>query len=319
MSTASDPALATLVVNFNSGSALRRCLEALRASDAGDCPVVIVDNASTDGSLEGLERAFSPLCIERLAQNRGFAGGVNAGLARLLGAAASGSTRPRRILLLNPDTEVAPDFLAPLERALDEGASLAGPRLLLPGLPRRLWCAGGMATFGLNLSRLRGHGEEDRGQFGRPEDVSFLPGTVWLLEAQVLERVGALDEGFFCYLEDLDYCLRMTAAGLRLRYEPRSRVVHEGSRSSGGGYTPLRKYLNAWGSWRLMRKHGTAVRWCKFLTCDVATLPFLLMATLASGRRRGALWKARGLWDGLLGRAVTAQRLGELLGAGGVP
>jgi GT2 family glycosyltransferase len=245
--------------------------------------------------------------VVRLKTNLGYARGMNAGLKLL----EQRSTR--RILMLNPDTTVDPCFLAPLEQALAEGAGLAGSKLLSPGQPPRIWSAGGEVTFGLNLSRLRGHREVDHRQYDRAEDVTFLPGTVWLLDREVLTGVGYFDERFFCYVEDVDYCLRVIQAGWRIRYVPESVVVHEGSQASGGGYTPLRKYLNALGSWALLRKHGSPMRWATFLLCDVLTAPGALIYGMLRHRPGAAWWKLRGLVDGALNRPFSERRREQLL------
>ncbi|MBM4015527.1 MAG: glycosyltransferase family 2 protein [Planctomycetes bacterium] len=314
MSAAGD--VVAVLVNYNGGAGLARCVASLRASDFGARPIVVVDNASRDGSGEALLRAEAARpasgarpVLELLVQplNRGFAAGANLGLRR---AAELGATE---LLLLNPDTEVERAFLAPLRAALADGAALAGPKLLLPGEPPRIWSAGGALTWGRNLALLTGHGEPDRGQHDTARDVSFLAGTCWLLRRDWFERLGAFDEAFFCYVEDVDFCARATRAGARLAYAPRSRVVHEGSAASGGGYTPLRKYLSARNAFHLLRKHGSAARWLRFLVGDVLTLPLALGYATLVGRPGAALWKARGLLDGWRGRAFDGARRAELL------
>lgn len=302
----STPLQIAVVVNYNGGAALARALGALRASDFGAAPVVVVDNASRDGSAAPLA-SLPGVELLALPRNVGFAGGANVGIRRALERGAA------QVLLLNPDTEVEPGFLAPLSAALAGGAALAGPKLLLPGMPARLWSAGGALTFGRNLALLDGHRELDRGQHDAPRDVTFLPGTVWLLSRAALEKVGLLDEQFFCYVEDVDWCARALAAGCRLRYEPASRVVHEGSAASGGGYTPLRKYLSARNAFPFLRKHGTPARWLSFLAGDVLTLPFAFAYALLRGRPGAALWKARGLLDGWRARPFEGARRAALL------
>ena len=296
-----------LLVNYNGGEALLSCLQSLRASDAGECPVLLVDNGSEDGSVAQVRSRHPEVEVWSMGGNVGFAAAVNRGLEKLQSRGVA------TVLLLNPDTEVAPDFYAPLQRAVAEGAALAGPKLLLPGPEQRLWCAGGSVTFGLNLSQLRGHRERDRGRYDTAEDMSFLPGTAWLVPQTTWQSVGLLDERFFCYVEDVDYCLRIAAAGGRIRYEPASRVVHHGSAASGGGYTRLRKYLNALGSVYLMRKHGSPRRWLRFVLADVFTLPLALVYGLMQGRPGAAFWKLRGLWDGLWGRSFGPKRRRQLL------
>ena len=307
---------AGLIINFNGGDALLRCVAALRRSDFGARPLLVVDNASRDGSPLKLRALFPDVETIVSPENVGFAAGVNAGLKRLLARDVA------TLLLINPDTEVAADFFLPLARAVAEGAAIAGPKLVSPAPerasgspapPRRIWAAGGAVTFGRNVATLFGHRELDRGQHDRPRDVTFLPGTVWLVARPLFDQVGPLDEGFFCYVEDVDFCLRATAGGARLRYEPRSLVVHEGSAASGGGYTALRKYLNSVGAVRLLRKHGTFARWLRFAVGDLLTWPFALLYATLRGRPAAALWKGRGLLDGWRRRPFDAARRAALL------
>jgi GT2 family glycosyltransferase len=313
---------AGLVVAYNSGARLARCVASLRRSDFGDRPLLVVDNASRDGGAREVAKLANVELLS-LPRNVGFAAGVNAGLTRLLDgkdagghAGAAGRSRVDAVLLVNPDCEFAPDFFAPLEGALAGGASLVGPKLVSPSSPgesRRIWSAGGRVTFGRNLSTLVGHRELDRGQYDVERDVDLLPGTVWLARRELFAEVGLLDEAFFCYVEDVDFCLRAVAKGRRLRYVPSSMVVHEGSASSGGGYTPLRKYLNARNGFVLLRKHGTFRRWCRFVAGDVLTLPLALVYAALRGRPSAALWKARGLVDGMRRRPFEGARRAALL------
>jgi GT2 family glycosyltransferase len=310
------PDVVAVLVNYNGGAGLARCVASLRASDFGARSIVVVDNASRDDSAAALLRAEAGRAaggerpaLELLAQpvNRGFAAGANLGLRRAaeLGAA--------ELLLLNPDTEVERGFLAPLRAALAAGAALAGPKLLSPGAPARIWSAGGSLTWGRNLALLTGHGEQDRGQHDIARDVTFLAGTCWLLRRDWFERLKGFDEAFFCYVEDVDFCARAVREGARLAFEPRSRVVHEGSAASGGGYTPLRKYLSARNAFHLLRKHGTWRRWLRFLAGDVLTLPLALAYATIAGRPGAALWKARGLLDGFRRRGFDEARRAKLL------
>ena len=301
---------AVLVVNYRSGDALGRCLESLAASDARALPLWIVDHGSDDGSLDSVHTWYPEARIERAAENRGFAAGVNRGVAVLREQGFE------RVLVLNPDTRVEPDFYAPLTEALeDPQVALAGPKLRSPGEPPTIWCAGGRATFGLNLSHMRGHRRRDVGQFDRIEDVEFLPGTVWLLRVGALAAVGGLDERFFCYVEDLELCVRLRERGFRLRYRPDSVVEHLGSHSSGGGYTALRKYLNARGGWIVLREHGSFVRWFRYVTGELLTAPLALVYGTLRLRPGAAWWKVRGLWDGFRRREFDGRLRRRLLGS----
>jgi GT2 family glycosyltransferase len=294
--------LGVIVLNWNGGEANLRCLRSLVRAGIGEERIVFVDNASEDGSPEAVARAFPRAGIVRNATNLGFCAGMNVGLRRAL------ERGDRELLVLNNDVEVEPDFLAPLARALaEERVGAAGPKVLLPGGERRLWCAGGRLDHRANVSTLRGHGEVDRGAFDREEDVDYLPGCALLVRAEALREVGLFDEQFFAYMEDVDLGVRLRERGWRVRYVPSSAVVHESGSASGGGYAPARKYANALNSVRFLRKHPSLRGWLGLLLFDVLTLPLaLLREVLRGGRPAAVLAKARGLFDGLRGRRVDA-------------
>lgn len=294
--------LRVVVLNWNGGEANLRCLAALTQASITARQVVFVDNASSDGSMEAVLDAYPEVTCLRQGQNLGFCAGMNAGLQWVLASPAA------YVLVLNNDVEVAADFLAPLLRAIAAPRVAAvGPKVLLPGAPARIWCAGGRIDYRANVSTLLGHGELDRGQYDMEERVDYLPGCALLLRTEVLREVGCFDEQFFAYMEDVDLGLRLRKQGWESRYVPSSRVVHEAGSSSGGGYAPARKYANALNSVRFLRKHSSLRGWMGLLLFDLCSLPVAWMRELLRGGNPAAvLAKARGLLHGFLGRRVEA-------------
>lgn len=297
-----------VVLNWNGAAHTLRCVRSLDAARA-DVRVIVVDNGSTDGSVAEIAAACPGVCLVRSDENRGYSGGVNLGIRRAL---ADGATR---VLLLNNDVELAPDALPALEAALDADPSLGavGPIVTLPGEPTRIWAAGGELAYRENISRLRGFHEVLNGQFPHDEDVDYVPGCVVLLPREVIERVGELDESFFCYMEDVEYGRRIVEAGYRNRLVVAARAVHEASASTGGGYTPARKYMNAVNSVRYLRRHPSLRGVAGFLLFDVLGWPLALVNACRHGRPGAAFAKARGIVDGLRGVKVTPERVARYL------
>jgi N-acetylglucosaminyl-diphospho-decaprenol L-rhamnosyltransferase len=231
--------LSIIILNYNTREHLRACLESVRdegstslSEGAIEAEVIVVDNASRDGSAEMVTAEFPWVSLIRSPRNGGFANGNNQGLARSRGAA---------ILLLNPDTLMPPGGIAGLLSALAEHpeAAIVGPRLLRPDGSMHLACRRSFPTPSIAFYRLSGLSRlfPDSPRFGRynltfvdpglPLEVDSVCGACMLVRRVVLERVGRLDERFFMYGEDLDWCLRTRLAGWSVRYEPDVVVQHQ--------------------------------------------------------------------------------------------
>ena len=303
----SHPFVVAVVLNWNGGEMNLRCLERLFAAGWPGLRTVFVDNGSADGSGDAVHARWPGIDYLPLERNHGFTGGNNRGIRRALEMGAE------MVLLLNNDVEVEPGFLHPLVEVLrEEGPGIAGPKMLDPS--GRVWSAGGRLAFHQNLTRLRGFGHADNGRYDRTEPVDYIPACCLLVSRQVFERVGLLDEEYFCYVEDVEFCIRARRAAFPVIYCPRARVVHHFSHSTGGGYTPARKYMNALNSVRFLRAHGTPKSWAAFWLFDVAAWPLLLGLRLLQGRGRGALAKGRGILEGLMGRRVDPARVARYRG-----
>jgi len=223
--------ITAVVVTFESSAVIAECLENLRgAAPRRGISIRVVDNASADDSASLAARAIGSDNVIRLESNRGFAAGVNAGLA-----SASGPW----MAVLNPDTLIPAAALDDLADALERHprAGLAGPRVLdSTGRPER--------TVGLQptLARETAHAyflDRVLGLEGRrvpfPDDVApveWLSGCMWLLRADAVRAVGPLDEAYFMYYEDVDYCRRMRDAGWDVLAVPGIEVRHAIGRGS---------------------------------------------------------------------------------------
>ena len=294
-----------VVVNWNGGAEPnRRCIASLVESGLPAERIVFVDNASTDGSQEATLAAFPGLALVANGRNEGFRVAANQGARCALQAGASA------VLFLNNDATLHGGTLAHLVAvmAANPGVGALGPRVLRAG-EDEIWAAGGVFTFGPNLSALRGHGHPDSETFQGTVAVDYVPGCALLTRAEALDGVGLFDEGYFAYLEDVELGQRMADCGWLQLCVGEVACEHAGSSATGGGYSTQRKYLNALGSWRFLRMHGTAGRWLAFWGCDVLLLPLALLAGLPRGRARGVLAKGLGILHGALGRRATAETL----------
>jgi GT2 family glycosyltransferase len=195
--------------------------------------VVVVDNASTDGGPEAVAAAFPSVRLLRLPENRGFAGGVDAGLAVALEDGAA------HVLLLNNDATVEPGFLEPLVEAASGTGVGAACAQILDAARGTIWYAGAPydARRG-HQGRHTGFGSSPLPPETAPYETDRACGGAMLIPRPALEQLGPLDEELFAYAEDVEWSLRARAAGLRIVVVPASVVHHRVSASSGGASSP---------------------------------------------------------------------------------
>lgn len=240
-----------VLVNWNGLTDTEACLESLarQASDPAAEPfVVVVDNASSDGSREALASRPGILLLPQ-AENLGFAAAANVGAREALARGAEA------VLLLNNDARADRGALAALARELaDPAVGIAGPRIERIHPAGEVWYDGGWTDLPLGRAH---HRMPDGAPPDRPCDVGFVTGCAMLVRRAVWERVGFLSESFFMYCEDNDYCLRAAAAGFRLRYVPGARIFHKVSGSGADSRTPLGAYLSARNRLLLARRFGS--------------------------------------------------------------
>jgi GT2 family glycosyltransferase len=200
------------------------CIESLQSGCYPDLRIIVIDNGTPQDVAASLENRFPDVVYCRLPQNLGFTGGNNRGIERALDEGCD------YVLMLNNDTVVEPDCVTQLVQAAeaDRNAGAVGGQIFYFDEPKRIWFAGG------DFSRMRGTGlHRTVGGRQRPvaatgtEEVSFLTGCCMLVPADVLRKVGGLEEDFFAYIEDVEFCLRLRTAGYKVLYAPAARLFHK--------------------------------------------------------------------------------------------
>lgn len=297
-----------VVVNWNGGDDNLTCIASLVAEGLPEAQIVVVDNASEDGSLERLLERYPDLRVLENEANEGYGYGVNRGTAAALDAGAA------RVLWVNNDLTFAPGALALLQASLDKDPSLGivGPRIVYRDAPEMIWSAGGLMTWRQNLSTLIGHRRPDGPAFQKTVVVDYVAGAALLARRAVFERIGLLDGDFFAYHEDVEFCLRAGDADFRVLCVGQALALHAAHAATGGGYNPRRKYMMAVNTVRFLKQHGTPYRWLSFFVFDVLTLPFAWLVRAPRGEGQAVLAKARGTWHGLRGRRVDAETVKAL-------
>ena len=220
-----------IIVNWNAGAWLVRCVESLQVQTLQPVQVLLVDNASTDDSLAQLLAkcsAWAPLRILQAGRNVGFAAGNNLALAECDSACDY-------VALLNPDAFAAPDWLERLVEAAHQHPEAAawGSRQLCDHDPSVLDGTGDCYHLSGTAWRAR-HGQRQAPRDLRAREIFAPCAAAALYRRSVLQQLGGFDEHYFCYMEDVDLGFRLRLLGHSARYVPQAVVRHVGSATSGG-------------------------------------------------------------------------------------
>ena len=294
-SAEAPPDLSIIIVNWNTLQMTRECLESVRAAligpDAGRivAETILIDNASEDGSADMVAAEFPEVRLIRNVENRGFAVANNQGFA---------VARGRQILLLNSDTLVHGDVLSASVAYLDANPEVGamGCRVLNSDGSVQLTCHQYpwlvnefLMTSGLwKLKRPRWFGRYLMTDWARDteREVQVISGCYLLLRREVLDEVGPLDEAFFFFGEETDWCRRMTDSGWRLMFAPVGVITHYGS-ASARKLNHRRDVLLTGAKIRLHRKHGgrlaAAAAWAMALAFNGGRAIYWSLRALGGG------------------------------------
>jgi GT2 family glycosyltransferase len=212
-----------IVVKWNGQADTLACLASLARIDYPAAHVVVVDNGSTDDSVAVIRAAFPAMTVLEIGHNLGYVGGNNAGLEYARQQQADYA------LLLNNNTEVAPDFLTRLVEGAEAAAvGAASPAIYYHALPESFWSMGGPMDWQRGDTTMLGEGQQDTGQFGgQPFAVDFVTGCALLIKIAVVDRIGPLDARFFAYYEDVEWCVRVGRAGDKVAVIPAAKIWHK--------------------------------------------------------------------------------------------
>ena len=296
--------ISVIIPNWNGAQHLPTCLDSLRTQTHADVEVIVVDNASTDASLDVLAR-YPKVRVLALSTNRGFTGACNAGFA-----AASGAVQ----VLLNNDTEVDAAWLAHVAAAFEAHpqVGLVASKMLLFDRRDVLHTAGDYVTPD-GLAHNRGVWQQDEGQYDHPAYVFSACGGSSAYRAAMLKEIGRLDDDFFFSFEDVDLAWRAQLAGWRCLYVPEAVVYHK-LKASGGGVTA--SFHDARNRLWALAKNYPADLWQDHKRAVLAAQWRIAREALRAWRGEAARATLRGLVAGIGGlprmrrkrRAIQARR-----------
>jgi GT2 family glycosyltransferase len=225
--------ISVIIANLNGEAYLADCLQSLSAQTFTDFEVILVDNGSTDRSLDLVKKDFPWVKVIGLETNTGFACGNNIGFE---------SSSSEFVATLNNDTIASPGWLQALYDAAKDNSDtgMVASKIYMGKEGRELDSAG-MLLYPDGMTRQRGHGEEDKGQFDGIREVLFPSACAALYRHEMLKETGYFDEDFFSYCEDADLGLRAVLAGWKAVFAPGATVRHLYSRT-GGRYSEFKAF-----------------------------------------------------------------------------
>jgi GT2 family glycosyltransferase len=238
--------LSIVIVSWNAKDFLLNCLRSLKEeTDGYEVELIVIDNASTDGSPEAVSELFPDVVLFSNTINLGFAKANNLGILKSKG---------QYIALINPDVNIFKDCIHTMSRYLDQNTKVGmlGPKILNADLTlqsscRRLPSLWNSLCDALTLYRLFPRSRLFAGQFmthlsqEKSSKAEVLSGCFWMVKRKALSQVGLLDENFFMYGEDIDWCKRFCEAGWDIIYLPDAQAIHYGGGSSSND--PIRFYI----------------------------------------------------------------------------
>ncbi len=289
----SSPKVAAIVLNYNGRDLTLQTVESLLGMSYENFDIVVVDNGSTDSSHAAVGEAFPQVSRLRTEENLGVAGGINLGIRHALEGDYD------YLLTLNNDIEVDPAMLGEMVAAAERDPTIGcvGPKAYYYWDRDRLWSAGGVIRFKESVTRERGMGEIDRGQYDRDEEVAYINGCAMLVRSSVMAEVGLWDPIYHLAVEDADWCMRMKRLGYRSFYAHRAVLWHMVSHTTGV-YKPGRTFQTGRSTAIFVRRYAGFWQWCTFVLFMAAAIPAAFVRELFKGNQAAAVSKLRGVLEG---------------------
>jgi GT2 family glycosyltransferase len=254
------PSVVALVLNHERPDETVQCLRSLESSTYPNLDVLVLDTGHTGSDADEIQQACPGAQVVMLERNLGYTGGNNVGLRLALQRQAAW------VVLVNDDVVVDPDCVSHLIESAqsDERIGMVGPTVYHHAAPQVIQTAGGCLGPDWSASFLAPD-ELDVGQYEHPRDVAWLSGCALMVRRELCEQIGILDERFFWYWEDVEWCLRASRSGWRVVQVPTARVWHKGGQAvadeaasaSAVAYYTTRNHLLG------IQKHRAPIRvWC---------------------------------------------------------
>ena len=266
------PSVTVIVLNWNGKDLTIECLESLKQVNYSNFNILVVDNGSTDGSVELLKEKFPEVSILVLEKNLGYAAGNNRGFDSLK------PDQPEFVIFLNNDTIVDENFIEPLVKQLltHKKASQTVPKIYYENDPKLIWYAGGIVNLWTGSIYHLGIRQYDGPAYSKTHKTKYATGCCFCMRYEEFKEFGGFDEAFPMYSEDVDLSLWIRAAGKQVWFVPDSKIWHKVSASLGGEFSFGKIVRKARGIFLLIKKHANLVQWLTL----IVLLPIQLIIVL---------------------------------------
>jgi GT2 family glycosyltransferase len=258
--TVSVPLIAVILVAYGGRDDTVACIRSIQKSDYSNYRIILVDNDSPDDTSQFVRGTFPDVLLVESETNLGFAGGNNLGIDKTLELNAD------YIFLLNNDTEIASDTIGKLVDSAGKSEKLGaiGPKIYYFEKKDIIWSAGGMIDFRWSNLYHRGIRKLDSAEYNVRREVDYLTGCALMFPSERVKEIGKLDESFWMYYEDADFCMRLKRAGYSINYEPGAKVWHKVSSSTGGNLSYRKMWMKFKSGLEFFRRYSPSPFW--FLT-----------------------------------------------------
>lgn len=245
-----------MILNWNGMNHTRECLKSIQKISYQNYSVLVIDNASTDGSMTVFRNEFPNIDYLELDSNYGFAGGMNRGLDFLR------KNPPDFVGFLNNDIVVAPDFLDHLVNAFNENGkdNIYGPKILYFHKKDKIWFAGGKIDFTFARVTHRGIRQQDCDLYSENIETDYITGCCLFSSWSTANELTGFNEKFNMYGEDVDYCIRAANLGSKCFMISSAKIWHKVSSSIGGHWSWRKNWKKFNSLVKLLDSHGTIVQ-----------------------------------------------------------
>ena len=256
-----NPSVTVIVLNWNGKDLTLECLDSLNKVDYSNYNILVVDNKSSDGSVESINQRYSDISVLELDNNYGYAGGNNRGFNSL------NNDKPEFVIFLNNDTVVDKNFINPLINPLLSNKNIyqTVPKIYYQNNPKLIWYAGGKVNLWTGSVSHKGIRQYDNDKFNLEGTTKYATGCCFCMRYDDFKKIDGFDEKFPMYSEDVDLSLSIRKKEYKVWYTPDSIIWHKVSASIGGSFSFSKNKRKLKGLFLLFRKHANRFQYISII------------------------------------------------------